>query len=930
MAIDYLAGAKEFGGTAAPVAQPKVNFADLEKQYSLPSGILDATYTVESNRGKSVDSSAGAQGPFQLMPDTAKQYGVKNSYDLNESATAAAKIYRDLSKTFGGDTQKMIAAYNWGQGNVQRQGFEKAPAETRSHLQKMNAAMGSQESPSSGPWDNYAQTTSPAIAPASKPVKPTETGWGDVGTGFVQNIIPSTGKLAGQAVQGLAAISIPVAKGFVKTATNPVGAATDVYNFVTSPEGQQQLIGLAKSVGGDYAKRFGSVEAIKQGLATDPAPYLADLSLALGGLGLGVKTVGTAGRIPTLVKIGTATGELGAAADPFALIGSTVGGAGKFAAKILPESVTTTLGKIGELPGRMASATREYAGNVFDPVTNWLKKTGDQYLPELQQAATQAPKESLPGVTSTFGERVAQAQVPAVKPVAGEASILKKGASAEVNARELARKEVMAEHVGSIGGGEKTLDAMEKVKEKSRAVDYAKVDEKIVKADPELLSILERADKAFKKAEEIAKIDGRDFVPPLDIRSVVEKAYSAGGPLSTEPITTPSRTVAGGKRVDIAGRPIYGPDIPGKQIVVPESTVHVGGGERTNFMTGESIPQTRDVRITDPKTGKVTIKKQIIPGTVTEQPVVALTMGGPRIDPVTGMPILTPATRGEQLTSKGGVIKGGTRPATAVPQFSGETLATIDKVLGDAQKGFLSESRVGPAEATAYKNLQEEYRAWLNKKENLPELKIAQENFSRNSQRIQKTQIAEYLKKKVGDIHNPAGEKEYLALLNDEPKLIKEATGDDTFSKLSDVGFNEFDIKKLNDVKLKAEQRRETQRYAKLGKGENVSVGEPWKHISVLNITGTLANMGMAMRGQQLSRRAAEALKGMLLNPENGKLAQAYAKAIELGDKRAAQDAMLKLLPKIGAKIITNPAAVSAGRINALAPQTEQQNNLTP
>lgn len=803
------------------VAQPKVNFADLEKQYSLPSGILDATYAVESSRGANVDSSAGAQGPFQLMPATAKQYGVKNAYDLNESATAAAKIYSDLSKTFGGDAQKMIAAYNWGQGNVQRQGIEKAPAETRAHLQKMNAAMGGQESTSSGPWDNYAQTTGSqpvsTISPASKPVKPTETSWGDVGAGFVQNIIPSTGKLAGQAVQGLAAASIPVAKGFVKTATNPFGAATDVYNFVTSPEGQQQLIGLAKSVGGDYAKRFGSVEAIKQGLATDPAPYLSDISMALGGLGLGVKTVGTAGKLPTLVKIGTATGEVGAAVDPFALSGSALKGAGKVAAKILPESVTTTLGKIGELPGRMASATREYAGNVFDPVTNWLKKTGDQYLPELQQVATQAPKESLPGITSTFGERVAQAQIPAIKPVAGEASILKKGGSAEVNARELARKKVMSEHVGSIGGGEETLKALEKVKEESRAVDYAKVDEKIVKSDPELLSILDRADKAFKKAEEIAKIDGRDFVPPFDIRSEVEKTYGAGGPLSVKPPSTP--------------RPInYSQEIP-------------------------NLPAT----------------------------------------------------------------------ATAVPQFSGETLATIDKVLGDAQKGFLSESHVGPAEAKAYKNLQEEYRAWLNKKENLPELKIAQENFSRNSQRIQKTQIAEYLKKKVGDIHNPSGEKEYLALLNDEPGLIKKATGDDTFSKLSDVGFNEFDTKKLNDVRLKAEQRRETQRYTKLGKGEDVSVGEPWKHISVLNITGTLANMGMAMRGQQLSRRAAESLKGMLLNPENGKLAQAYGKAIAQGDERLAQDALYKLIVKKGANIITHPAAVSAGRINAL--QTKDSTN---
>jgi hypothetical protein len=721
-------------------------------------------------------------------------------------------------------------------------------------------------------------------------------------------------------------MSVPAVEAYKKVRLNPVGAATDVYNFVTSSQGQQQLTGIAKAIGGDLANRYGSVEAIKQGLATDPATYLSDLSLALGGLGYGVKAVGTAGKIPTLVKIGTTTGKIGAAADPFALGASALKGTGKVAAKILPESVTAAMGKMANMPGEMASAIRGYGSNVFDPVTNWLKKTGDAYLPELQQAAKQAPKEPLPGVTSTFGERVAQAQIPAIKPVAGEAKIFKKGASTEVNARELARKKVMAEHVGSIGGGEKTLEAMEKVKEKSRAVDYAKVDTKVVKADPELLGILDRADKAVKKAQEIAKVDGREFVAPFDIRAEVEKAYSAGGPLSTEATITKGKKIAGGMRVDpVTGKPVYGPDIPGKQVVTPKSTTRVGGGERTNFMTGESIPQTREVRITDPKTGKVTIRKQIIPGTITEQPGATITAGGAKINLITGKPILTPATRGEQLTSKGGATKGGVTPATAVPQFSGETLSTIDKVLGDAQKGFLSESRVGPAEATAYKNLQKEYRAWLAKKENLPELKTAQENFAKNSQRIQKTQIAEYLKKKVGDIHNPSGEKEYLALLEDEPRLIKEATGDDTFSKLSDVGFNEFDTKKLKDVKLKAEQRRETERYAKLGKKEDVSVGEPWKHVSVLNIWGTLLNMSAAIQGKALTKRAATTIRDMLLKPENGKLAEAYGKAIAQGDKRLAADTMRKLLAKKAAKVITHPATVTAGRINAL--QTQQPTN---
>jgi len=865
---------------SAPVAKPKANFSALEQQYGLPSGILDATYTVESSRGANVDSTAGAQGPFQLMPATAKQYGVKNAYDLNESATAAAKIYRDLSKTFGGDKQKMIAAYNWGQGNVQRHGLENAPAETRAHLQKMNTAMGGSDAPnknidlSNVVWDTPAPTAKPVAAPTPKPA---DMSWGDVGTGFAKTILPSTGKLIGQAVKGLYDMSGPAVDAYKSVKLNPVGTASDVVKFVTSPQGQQQLTTIAKTVGGDLANRYGSVEAIKKGLATDGANYLADLSLLLGGIGWGIKGAGVAGKMPMLVKIGTTSGKIGAELDPIALATRGITTGAKTAAKLLPPPVTEALSKIPRVPGRVYAATREYGSNVLDPVTNWLKKTGDKYLPELHELAKQPFAEPMPSIKSTFDERIATKQIPVLKPVAGQAELMKKGGSTEANAKLMQRKKEMATTVESVGGGEKRQVFLEKVREEGKKRDYAKVDTKTVKADEELLGILDRADKAVKKAQEIAKVDGREFVAPFDIRSAVEKAYSTGGPLSTKPYSFPSET----RKVTTA--------IKGQKKLLTDP--HTG---KVTEITSPIMGEGRKTFLTDPRTGKVT-------------------------------EVIKPS--GGATTTR--VVKeaGGTYPATAVPQFSGETLSTIDKVLGEAQKGFLGESRVGKAEATAYANLQKEYRAWLDRKENLPELRVARDNFSRVSNRIQKTKIAEYLKKKVGDIHNKAGEDEYLALVADEPRLIKEATGDETYTKLSDIGFNEVDMRKINEVKAKAEQGRETKRYADLAKNEDVYVGEPWKHVSVLNIQGTLANMGMALRSEALSKRAAIELKGMLLNPENGKLAQAYSKAMAQGDKRLAADAMRKLLAKKAAKGITYPATVTAGRINALQPK-EQKNKL--
>jgi alkyl sulfatase BDS1-like metallo-beta-lactamase superfamily hydrolase len=85
--------------------------------------------------------------------------------------------------------------------------------------------------------------------------------------------------------------------------------------------------------------------------------------------------------------------------------------------------------------------------------------------------------------------------------------------------------------------------------------------------------------------------------------------------------------------------------------------------------------------------------------------------------------------------------------------------------------------------------------------------------------------------------------------------------------------------------------------------------------------------MGAALRGEALSKRAATTIRDMLLKPENGKLAEAYGKAIAQGDKRLAADTMRKLLAKKAAKVITHPAAVSVGRINALQTQ-EPTNNI--
>jgi hypothetical protein len=82
-------------------------------------------------------SSAGAEGHFQFMPNTAKEYGLKNPYDFNESSDAAARKMRDLLKQYNGDLEKATSAYNWGQGNLAKKGMSGRPEETRSYATKV-------------------------------------------------------------------------------------------------------------------------------------------------------------------------------------------------------------------------------------------------------------------------------------------------------------------------------------------------------------------------------------------------------------------------------------------------------------------------------------------------------------------------------------------------------------------------------------------------------------------------------------------------------------------------------------------------------------------------------------------------------------------------------------------------------------------------
>lgn len=148
-------------------------FGSLERQHALPAGILDSVWSAESSRGKNMLSPKGAMGHFGFMPNTAKEFGLKDPNDLGQSADAAARKLAGLIKQYKGDTSMALAAYNYGQGNVAKSGMGNLPAETSDYVMKIAQSMASNNARSAANMSAGAGAS--AAAPATNVKSSTST-----------------------------------------------------------------------------------------------------------------------------------------------------------------------------------------------------------------------------------------------------------------------------------------------------------------------------------------------------------------------------------------------------------------------------------------------------------------------------------------------------------------------------------------------------------------------------------------------------------------------------------------------------------------------------------------------------------------------------------------------------------------------------------
>ena len=107
------------------------------------TGVEDAWLRAIAHAESGFDADAvspkGAQGVMQLMPKTAREYGVVDPFSSAQSIGAGARFLKSLMKRYRGDLTLVAAAYNAGIGTVTRYGGVPPYAETRAYLAKVLA-----------------------------------------------------------------------------------------------------------------------------------------------------------------------------------------------------------------------------------------------------------------------------------------------------------------------------------------------------------------------------------------------------------------------------------------------------------------------------------------------------------------------------------------------------------------------------------------------------------------------------------------------------------------------------------------------------------------------------------------------------------------------------------------------------------------------
>jgi hypothetical protein len=114
----------------------------LSRKYEVKESLIIAIALAESGFNPFAVSKKGAVGIMQLMPDTARKYGVVNRYNADQNLDAGVRHIRYLDKKYNGNLKLVLAAYNAGEEAVKKYKGVPPYQETRNYIRRVFRFMG--------------------------------------------------------------------------------------------------------------------------------------------------------------------------------------------------------------------------------------------------------------------------------------------------------------------------------------------------------------------------------------------------------------------------------------------------------------------------------------------------------------------------------------------------------------------------------------------------------------------------------------------------------------------------------------------------------------------------------------------------------------------------------------------------------------------
>jgi len=133
--------------TAAPTAEISSLVEQTANRLQIDPQLVDAIIKVESQYDPMALSNKGAMGLMQLIPETAQRFGVANPFDPKDNIQGGVSYLKHLLEMFGGDLPRSLAAYNAGEGAVERSGGVPSYPETQDYVRRVTHIYQSSASP---------------------------------------------------------------------------------------------------------------------------------------------------------------------------------------------------------------------------------------------------------------------------------------------------------------------------------------------------------------------------------------------------------------------------------------------------------------------------------------------------------------------------------------------------------------------------------------------------------------------------------------------------------------------------------------------------------------------------------------------------------------------------------------------------------------